>query len=184
MTNDEAGQLLDNLGLGPARPKPARLDAFHAALGTETIRHMDWNPGSFSATAAWQEHKTQTAAALQGIDWSEHADLPNGSYVMDGLTFQIRGDAIWVSAPALATDEYMRRLADLAAAFPDQRVYVEYGNEDLSHLWFADYTTDETPTTEGLEVTEIVLPEIPPPCWDERPISPEACRAATKAMCG
>jgi hypothetical protein len=37
---------------------------------------------------------------------------------------------------------------------------------------------------EGLEVTEIVLPEIPPPCWDERPISPEACRAATKAMCG
>lgn len=29
-----------------------------------------------------------------------------------------------------------------------------------------------------------IRPEIPPPCWDERPIGIEACHAATKALCG
>jgi len=38
-----------------------------------------------------------------------------------------------------------------------------------------------------VEVEEVelhALPEIPPPVWDERPISGAACVAATKAMCG
>lgn len=36
------------------------------------------------------------------------------------------------------------------------------------------------------DVIEAVLapPEIPPPCWDSRAIDPEACAAATRALCG
>jgi hypothetical protein len=40
-------------------------------------------------------------------------------------------------------------------------------------------------TEDGMEVTEIEpSPEVPPPCWGQRPISGDACRAATKALCG
>lgn len=27
-------------------------------------------------------------------------------------------------------------------------------------------------------------PEVPPPCWDNRPICPLACADATRALCG
>jgi hypothetical protein len=37
---------------------------------------------------------------------------------------------------------------------------------------------------EGIEVTEIVLPEIPPEVWNERPIDAERAMAAVRAMCG
>lgn len=36
----------------------------------------------------------------------------------------------------------------------------------------------------GLSVKEEPKPEIPPPCWDDREISPSACVAATRALCG
>jgi hypothetical protein len=37
---------------------------------------------------------------------------------------------------------------------------------------------------DGLSVKEEPKPEIPPPIWDSRPIDPERCVAATKALCG
>ncbi|GAB3763540.1 hypothetical protein GCM10028796_17210 [Ramlibacter monticola] len=44
----------------------------------------------------------------------------------------------------------------------------------------------------GVEVTEVAqpapapkpAPQVPPPVWDARPISPDACERATHAMCG
>jgi hypothetical protein len=46
-----------------------------------------------------------------------------------------------------------------------------------------EYDDMGTPV-EGIEVTEIVLPEIPPEVWNERPIDAERAMAAVRAMCG
>lgn len=37
---------------------------------------------------------------------------------------------------------------------------------------------------EGMEVTEIFHPEIPPPVWDEREIDADKAMAAVRSMCG
>jgi hypothetical protein len=50
--------------------------------------------------------------------------------------------------------------------------------------YFATALGEEITLPEGLEVTEIVLPEIPPPCWDEREIDADKAVAAVRAMCG
>ena len=43
-----------------------------------------------------------------------------------------------------------------------------------------DYATvDETCAALGITPA----PQVPPPVWDDRPISADACAAATKAMC-
>lgn len=119
--------------------------AFHSSLGAKAIRTMDWN--AVGADLAWESNlhseradtpppASAVAQAIRGIDWTNPDDLPRGSYVMDGVTFQFRDGAVWVSAPARPTDEYRLRLAGFVAGVPlDRKVYVEYGNEDLSHLW-------------------------------------------------
>jgi hypothetical protein len=50
--------------------------------------------------------------------------------------------------------------------------------------YFIDESDEGFTLFDGLEVKEEPKPEIPPPIWDSRPIDPERCVAATKALCG
>lgn len=52
---------------------------------------------------------------------------------------------------------------------------------------FALLDGPEGPYMVGIEVVEepaAPMPEIPPPCWDDRTIDAGACWRATKALCG
>jgi UDP-2,3-diacylglucosamine pyrophosphatase LpxH len=76
------------------------------------------------------------AQEIRNIDWSACADLPKGWYVMGDVSFRFVGKDVWVCAPPKATAEYMQKLAEtITSAFSAQKVYFEFGNEDLSYLF-------------------------------------------------
>jgi hypothetical protein len=76
------------------------------------------------------------AQAIRGIDWADCADLPKGWHVMGDVSFRWVGQDVWVCAPPKATAEYMQKLAEtMLSALPAQKVYVEFGNDDLSFLF-------------------------------------------------
>lgn len=49
---------------------------------------------------------------------------------------------------------------------------------------WTEWTTLKAAETAAPAPAPKPAPQIPPPVWDTRPISAEACKSATRAMCG
>lgn len=108
----------------PADTKQIFTDAFTASLKPfGAIRLMDYLATNGSKVARWSERNTPQTATFtngRGGPYEDAIALANAS-----------GKDLWINIPALADDDYVRRLAGLlkSSLSPDRHVYLEYSNE-------------------------------------------------------
>ena len=92
------------------------------SMNPASLRFMDWVQTNSSTVTDWGQRSTAGTAnwARRGVSWEACIDLCN----------QL-GTNLYVNVPGRASDDYVRRLADLVRTRlrPDLNVYVEQGNE-------------------------------------------------------
>ena len=92
------------------------------SMNPASLRFMDWVGTNPVTIGEWGQRPTPNSADWnrKGVAWEACIDLAN----------QL-GTNLYVNVPARATDDYVRRLADLVRTRlrPDLNVYLELGNE-------------------------------------------------------
>ena len=91
--------------------------------GFKSIRNLNWNRTNGSGLQNWRDRvlpEQRTQASKKGAAYEHFIDLANS----------IKSDP-WITIPHLATDDYVRNLAQLLKARVAQgrQIYIEYSNE-------------------------------------------------------
>lgn len=107
------------------------------------LRFMDWAHTNNSKVETWEDRSKQA-----NYTWTGSGGIPYEEYIR--ICNRIKADA-WVCVPHLATDNHIRKMAELFKdnLDPDLTVYVEYSNEiwnwmfDQTHYLYNNGNQDE-----------------------------------------